>query len=296
LWDKTSERTGHVFWPQSFPEVKLTILVNGQKIFVKKEPLKMRLKDKVALITGASSGIGKAIATRFAAEGARVVVNYRPGSEVDGEAAQAEAASFGASSIAVVADVSQREDVERMMAEIIKQFGRIDIAINNAGIEIKKPFLEVTDEEWNRVIAVNLYGSYLVSQVAARQMVKQGRGGKLIFVSSVHEDIPFPEYTAYCASKGGVRMMMRNLAIELAQHKINVNNIAPGAIATPINQAVLNDPIAMKNAVSEVPWGRFGRPEEVASVAVFLAGDEGDYVTGSTYYIDGGMSQQVTGY
>ena len=182
------------------------------------------------------------------------------------------------------------------MEEIIKQFGRIDIAINNAGIEIKKPFLEVTDEEWNRVIAVNLYGSYLVSQVAARQMVKQGRGGKLIFVSSVHEDIPFPEYTAYCASKGGVRMMMRNLAIELAQHKINVNNIAPGAIATPINQAVLNDPIAMKNAVSEVPWGRFGRPEEVASVAVFLAGDEGDYVTGSTYYIDGGMSQQVTGY
>jgi len=296
LWDKTSERTGHVFWPQSFPEVKLTILVNGQKIFVKKELFKMRLKDRVTLITGASSGIGKAIATRFAAEGAHVVVNYRPGSELDGEAAQAEAASFGASSIAVVADVSQREDVERMMAEIIKQFGRIDIAINNAGIEIKKPFLEVTDEEWNRVIGVNLYGSYLVSQVAARQMVKQGRGGKLIFVSSVHEDIPFPEYTAYCASKGGVRMMMRNLAIELAQHKINVNNIAPGAIATPINQAVLNDPIAMKNAVSEVPWGRFGRPEEVASVAVFLAGDEGDYVTGSTYYIDGGMSQQVTGY
>jgi glucose 1-dehydrogenase len=256
----------------------------------------MRLKDKVALITGASSGIGKAIAARFATEGAHVVVNYRPGSELVDEAAQAEAASFGPSSIAVVADVSQREDVERMMEEIIKQFGRIDIAVNNAGIEIKKSFLEVTDEEWNKVIAVNLFGSYLVSQVAAKQMVRQGQGGKLIFISSVHEDIPFPEYTAYCASKGGVRMLMRNLAIELAQYRINVNNIAPGAIATPINQAVLGDPVARKNAISEIPWGRFGRPEEVASVAVFLGSDEAEYVTGSTYLIDGGLSQQVTVY
>jgi len=192
----------------------------------------MRLKDKVALITGANSGIGKAIATRFAAEGAHVAVNYRPGSAADVEAALAEASSFGPSSIAVVGDVSKREDVERMMEEIVGQFGRIDIAINNAGIEMKKPFLEVTDDEWNKVIAVNLFGSYLVSQVAARQMVKQGAGGKLIFISSVHEDIPFPEYTAYCASKGGIRMMMRNLAMELARYKINVNNIAPGAIAT----------------------------------------------------------------
>jgi glucose 1-dehydrogenase len=127
-------------------------------------------------------------------------------------------------------------------------------------------------------------------------MVQQGQGGKLIFISSVHEDIPFPEYTAYCASKGGVRMFMRNLAMELAQYKINVNNIAPGAIATPINQAVLDDPIARKNAISEIPWGRFGRPEEVASVAVFLASDEAEYVTGSTYLIDGGLSQQVTVY
>jgi glucose 1-dehydrogenase len=256
----------------------------------------MRMQDKVALITGASSGIGKAIATRFAAEGAHVVVNYRPGSESDSEAAQAEATSFGPSSIAVAADVSKREDVERLMAEIVKQFGRIDIAINNAGIEIKKPFLDVTDDEWNKVIAVNLFGSYLVSQAAARQMVKQGQGGKLIFISSVHEDIPFPEYTAYCASKGGVRMLMRNLAMELAQYKINVNNIAPGAIATPINQVVLDDPQATKNAISEIPWGRFGRPEEVASIALFLASDEAEYVTGSTYYIDGGLSQQVTIY
>jgi glucose 1-dehydrogenase len=256
----------------------------------------MRLKDKVALVTGASSGIGKAIATRFASEGAHVAVNYRPGSQSDVDGAIAEVASFGSESIAVAADVSKREDVERMMIEIVEKFGRIDIAVNNAGIEIKKPFLEVTDDEWNKVLNVNLFGSYAVSQAAARQMVKQGDGGKLIFISSVHEDIPFPGYTAYCASKGAVRMMMRNLAIELAEHKINVNNIAPGAIATPINQAVLDDPEAMKNAISEIPWGRFGKPEEVASLAVFLAGDESDYVTGSTYYIDGGLTQQVTQY
>ncbi len=256
----------------------------------------MRLKDKVALVTGASSGIGKGIATRFAAEGAHVVVNYRPGGKFDAEAAQSEAASFGPTSIAIAADVSKREDVERMMGEIISKFGGIDIAVNNAGIEIKKPFLEATDDEWNRVIAVNLFGSYLVSQVAAREMVKRGKGGKLIFISSVHEDIPFPQYTAYCASKGGVRMLMRNIAMELAPHRINVNNIAPGAIATPINREVLDDPEAKKNAISEIPWGRFGTPEEVASVALFLAGDESEYVTGSTYYVDGGLTQQVTIY
>ena len=255
----------------------------------------MRLQDKVAFITGANSGIGKAIAERFAAEGAHVAVNYLPGGTREADAAT-EVATFGTTGIAVAGDVSKREDVERMMAEVVAKFGRIDIAVNNAGIEIKKPFLDVTDDEWNRVIGVNLFGAFLVHQTAARQLVKQGQGGKLINISSVHEDIPFPEYTAYCASKGGIRMMMRNLAMELAPYKINVNNIAPGAIATPINQTVLDDPIASKNAISEIPWGRFGRPEEVASVAVFLAGSESDYVTGSTYYVDGGLTQQVTLY
>jgi len=126
--------------------------------------------------------------------------------------------------------------------------------------------------------------------------VAQGQGGKVIFVSSVHEDIPFPNYAPYCASKGGVRMLMRNLAMELAPSKINVNNIAPGAIATPINQSVLTDAIALKNAESEIPWGRFGKPEEVAAVAAFLASSESEYVTACTYYVDGGMTQQVTLY
>ncbi len=256
----------------------------------------MRLKDKVALITGATSGIGKAIAHRFATEGAHVAVNFRPGEPQAFEEAFAEAQKFGHKAIAVPADVSNRTEVEAMIQTVVAQLGRIDIAVNNAGIEIKKPFLDVTDDEWSKVIHVNLYGSFLISQVVARQMVKQGQGGKLVNISSVHEDIPFPGYSAYCASKGGMRMLMRNLAMELAAHKINVNNIAPGAIATPINQAVLNDPQARADAISEIPWGRFGRPEEVASVAVFLAGGESDYVTGCTYYVDGGLTQQVTRY
>jgi glucose 1-dehydrogenase len=255
----------------------------------------MRLKGKVALVTGASSGIGRAIAGRFAAEGAHVAVNYLPrGRNV--EEARAVADSLATPGMTVGADVTKRPEVEGMVAAVVERFGRLDIAVCNAGIEIKRPFLEATDEEWDAVISVNLYGAFVVSQAAARQMVRQGRGGKLIYTSSVHEDIPFPGYTSYCASKGGVRMLMRNLAVELAPHRINVNNIAPGAIATPINRAVLDDAEAKEEAVSEIPWGRFGRPEEVAAVAAFLASDDADYVTGSTYYVDGGLTQQVTQY
>ena len=259
----------------------------------------MKLKDKVALISGANSGIGRAIATRFAQEGAHVAVNYLP-IRNNAQDAQAEVEDFektyGETGIAVGGDVSKRADVEAMFAATVEKFGRIDIVVNNAGIEFKKPFVDVTDDEWNKVISVNQFGTFLLSQLGARQMIAQGGGGKIINISSVHEDIPFPGYTAYCASKGAIRMMMRNLAMELAPNKINVNNIAPGAIATPINQSVLQDPEAMKNAVSEIPWGRFGKPEEVAAVAAFLASDESEYVTGSTYYVDGGLTQQVTLY
>ncbi|HVX86671.1 MAG TPA: glucose 1-dehydrogenase [Phycisphaerae bacterium] len=259
----------------------------------------MRLKDKVALITGANSGIGRGIAERFAAEGAHVAVNYLPGGTRDADA-EAEVKAFPTDSLAVPADVSKRDQVEGMIKAVVAKFGRLDICVNNAGIEINKPFLEATDDQWNRVMSVNLFGAYVVAQTAAKQMVAQRKGdelgGKLIFISSVHEDIPFPGYTAYCASKGGMRMMMRNIAMELAPYKINCNNIAPGAIATPINQTVLNDPASMKNALSEIPWGRFGRPDEVAAVAVFLASAESEYVTGSTYYVDGGLTQQVTLY
>lgn len=255
----------------------------------------MRLEGKVALVTGASSGIGRAIALRFAVEGAHVAINYLPRGRNE-EDARSVARTLATPGMTSGADVSKRSEVERMVADLVERFGRLDVAVCNAGIEIERPFLEVTDEEWDNVISVNLYGAFVTSQAAARQMVRQGGGGKLIYTSSVHEDIAFPGYTSYCASKGGVRMMMRNLAVELAPHRINVNNIAPGAIATPINRAVLADARAKQEALTEIPWGRFGRPEEVAAVAAFLASDEADYVTGSTYYIDGGLTQQVTRY
>lgn len=256
----------------------------------------MRLKGKVALVTGAASGIGEAIAKRFAEEGAHVVINFHPGGKHNGADVERFITARGQTALAIGANIDRRDEVEKMFAQAVKAFGRVDIVVNNAGIEIKTPFVEVTDEEWNKVMDVNLFGAFLVSQAGVRQMLKQGTGGKLLFISSVHEDIPFPGYTSYCASKGAIRMMMRNLAMELAPHKINVNNIAPGAIATPINQQVLDNPHEKKNALSEIPWGRFGKPEEVANVAVFLASDESDYVTGSTYYIDGGLTQQVTKY
>jgi glucose 1-dehydrogenase len=255
----------------------------------------MRLQNKVAIVTGATSGIGKAIAQRFAAEGAHVAINFRPHAK-NQQHAEEMLDGFPTRGVAAPGDVSKRADVEKMIAGVSDAFGRIDIVVNNAAIEIQKPFLEITDDEWNSVIAVGLYGPFVVSQVAARLMVERGRAGKIVNISSVHEDIPFANYTAYCAAKGGVRMLMRNLALELAPHKINVNNIAPGAIATPINRKTLSDPEAKRNALSEIPWGRFGTPEEVASVAVFLASDESDYVTGSTYFVDGGMTQQVTKY
>lgn len=253
----------------------------------------MRLKDKVAIVTGAGSGIGESIARKYADEGAHVVVNYHVGGK-HAQDAQDMVATLATESLAIGADVEKRDDMQSLIDQTVKKFGRIDIAVSNAGIEIQKPFVDVTDDEWNKVLDVNLRGAFLLSQLAARQMIKQKQGGKIIFVSSVHEDIPFVGYTAYCASKGATRMLMRNIAMELAEHQINVNNIAPGAIDTPINQKTLSDPEAKKNAISEIPWGRFGKPEEVAAVALFLASDDSAYVTGSTYYVDGGLTQQVT--
>lgn len=254
------------------------------------------LKGKVALVTGAGSGIGQAIAVRFAQEGAHVVVNTHPGGKHSGANVADPVVKFDKDTFAIEANVDNRAEVDGMVQKIVQKFGRLDICVNNAGIEFKKPFLDITDDEWNKVLSVNLYGSFVVSQVAARQMVKQGQGGKLIFISSIHEDVPFPQFAPYCASKGGERMLMRNLALELAPHKINVNNIAPGAIATPINQKVLDNPEELKKAIEPIPLARFGKPEEVAALALFLAGSESEYVTGSTYYVDGGLTQNVTKY
>ncbi len=254
----------------------------------------MRLEHKIALITGASSGIGAGIAARFAREGAFVAVNYR--SDREASAAARVVAACGPRAVALRADVTRRDEVQAMVDRVLAEWGRLDVVVNNAGIEVDRPFLEATDEEWQRVIAVNLYGPYVVTQCAARAMVAKAEGGRVVNISSVHEDIPFAGYTSYCASKGGLRMMTRTLALELAPHRITVNGIAPGAIATPINQDVLDDPASRRAALGEIPLDRFGTPDDVAAVATFLASDEAGYVTGSTYYVDGGLAQQVTKY
>ena len=248
----------------------------------------MRLENKVAVVTGSSSGIGEAIALAFAAEGAAVVVNYSRHEDAAQKVLDKIEAA-GGKGLVVGADVSDPKEVEAMVQQSVGAFGRLDIMVNNAGMERKMPFLETPFEVWQETIAVNLTGAWLGCQAAAKQMVAQGEGGRIINVSSVHEDLAMPTNSPYCATKGGVRMLMRTLAVELAPHDITVNNIAPGAIETPMDAPLEQNPDEMKVLLSEIPLGRMGKPEEVANLALFLASDDSSYVTGSTLFVDGGM-------
>lgn len=248
----------------------------------------MRLEGKVAIVTGAATGIGQAIATAFAKEGAAVVVDYVGKSELAAETLRKIAAAKGRG-IAVEADVSDPAQVKNLVEQTVAKFGRLDILVNNAGIEFKRPFLEFPFDLWQKVIAVDLTGPWLCAQEAALQMVKQGKGGRIINISSVHEDLPMVTNAPYCAAKGGLRMLMRTIAVELAPHNITVNNIGPGAIYTPIDKDVEADAAIEKQLMAEIPLARWGRPEEVAELAVFLASEAAGYITGSTHFIDGGM-------
>ena len=255
------------------------------------EEVAMRLQNKVAIITGADSGIGKAIALQLAREGAAVTIDYI-GPPDDATQVVQQIEDEGGKAIALRADVTKVDQVTNLVAQSVQAFGRLDIMVNNAGVEQKNPFLEMPLEAWNKVIAVNLTGPWLGSQLAAGQMVKQGAGGRIINISSVHEDLPMPTNAPYCAAKGGLRMLMRTIAVELAPHKITVNNIGPGAIDTPMDAPLKQHPELMTQLLSEIPLGRMGRPEEVAELAVYLASDAAAYVTGQTYFIDGGMLRQ----
>ncbi|HLJ67667.1 MAG TPA: SDR family oxidoreductase [Chloroflexota bacterium] len=250
-----------------------------------------RLAGKVAIITGSATGIGKACAIRMAREGASVTIDY-VGSTDDASEVVEEIEKAGGKAIAVQADISQEDQVQHLVDETVQRFGRLDIMQNNAGWEQKHPFLEMPFDTYQKVIAINLTGTWLGSQIAARQMVKQGHGGRIINTSSVHEDVSMPTNAPYCAAKGGIRMLMRTIAVELAPHKITVNNIAPGAIFTPIDAEIEANPKLEAELMSEIPLRRWGKPEEVAALAVFLASDEASYITGATYFIDGGMSKQ----
>jgi glucose 1-dehydrogenase len=248
----------------------------------------MRLKDKVAVVTGAATGIGQAISVAFAREGASVVVDY-VGAAAAAQETMSKIAAIGGRAIAVAADISQADQVNSLMQQTIAAYGKIDILVNNAGIEKKYAFVDYPLDVWQKIIAVNLTGAFLCSQAAARQMIAQGNGGRIINISSIHEDLPLLTNAPYCASKGGLRMLMRTIAVELAPHNITVNNIGPGAIYTPIDLDVQSDPKLNAQLMSEIPMGRWGQPEEVAHLAVYLASDDAAYVTGSTHFIDGGM-------
>ena len=251
----------------------------------------MRLKGKVAIVTGAATGIGQAIAIRFAREGAAVVIDY-VGSPETARATESEIAKSGGKSISVAADVSKPDQVADLVDKAMKAFHQLDIVVNNAGIEKKAGFVDYPFADLQKILDVNLVGPFLVSQAAARQMIRQGKGGRLINISSVHEDLPMPTNAAYCASKGGLRMLARTIAVELAPAGITVNNIAPGAVYTPIDANIEANPELEKALMSEIPLKRWGKPEEIAALAVYLASDEAAYVTGSTYFIDGGMMRQ----
>jgi glucose 1-dehydrogenase len=253
----------------------------------------MRLGSKVAIVTGAATGIGQAIATRFAREGASVVVDYTR--TPPGDTLQA-IAVFGGKCIAVKADVSEPSEVQYLMTRALKAFGHIDIVVNNAGVERKNPFVDYPLKDLQMILAINLVGPFLVAQAAARQMIKQKKGGRIINISSVHEDLPMPTNAAYCASKGGLRMLMRTIAVELAKDRITVNNIGPGAVYTPIDADIEAKPGVEKALMAEIPLGRWGKPEEIAGLAAYLASDEAAYVTGATYFIDGGMLRQSGSY
>lgn len=251
----------------------------------------MKLQGKVAVVTGAATGIGKAIAKGMAQEGASVVIDY-VGDPKLANAAVEEIQKAGGKAVAIPADISKPDQVSGLIQQTLASLGRLDIFVNNAGLEYKHPFTEYPFDLWEKVIAVDLTGPFLCAQAAAKAMIQQGTGGRILNISSIHEDLPMPTNAPYCAAKGGLRMLMRTIAVELAPHKITVNNVAPGAIFTPIDADVEADPAIEKKLMAEIPLGRWGKPEEVASLVIFLASDAAGYCTGSTFFIDGGMLRQ----
>lgn len=251
----------------------------------------MRLHDKVALVTGGDSGIGKAIATVMAQEGARVVVDY-VGDAGPAQALVDEIENFGGRAYAVEADISKPEDVEALVKQSAKHFGALDILVNNAGIEEKRPFLEMPFETYKRVIDVDLTGPWLCSQSAAKQMVRQKSGGRIINISSVHEDLTMPTNAPYCAAKGGLRMLMRTIAVELAPYNITVNNVCPGAVDTPMDRKLKENEKKYEALLDEIPLHRMARPEEIAKMCVYLASEDASYITGASFVVDGGMTKK----
>jgi glucose 1-dehydrogenase len=254
------------------------------------------LAGQPALVTGANSGIGKAVALGLARSGADVVINYVVGPG-DADAVAHEIEAMGRRAMVIQADVSKEEDVNAMFAKAIDHFGTLHVVVSNAGLQRDSPYDEMTLEQWNTVIGVNLTGQFLCTRAASREFKRRGvdervsvAAGKILCMSSVHQEIPWAGHANYAASKGGIMMLMRSIAQELAPHRIRVNSIAPGAIRTPINTSAWSTASAYEDLMTLVPYKRIGEPDDIARAAAWLASDAADYVTGATLFVDGGMT------
>jgi glucose 1-dehydrogenase len=254
----------------------------------------MSLQQKVAIVTGGNSGIGRAIALALATKGASIVLDYVAHPDA-AESVEQQITRLGSRSVGVDADVSSPAELQKLVDAAVASFGRLDIMVNNAGIETRTSVLDTTEDQYDRVMAVNLKSAFFGIQVAARQMIRQGGGGRIINISSVHEDWPMPGNTAYCLSKGGMRMLTRTAGVELAPHDILVVGVGPGAVATPINLGTMDDPAKLAKLDAAIPLGRMARPEEVANVVAFLADDGASYLTATTIFADGGLMQGSVG-
>ena len=254
----------------------------------------MTLTGKVAIVTGGNTGIGRAVVLALAAQGATLVIDYIANEDAEHEV-ERQVAALGDKVVGVKADVSKVEDLHTLVGTAVSTFGRLDIMVNNAGIETRTSVLDTTEEQYAKVLDINLKSAFFGTQLAAKQMIAQGGGGRIINMTSVHEDWPMPGNTAYCLSKGGMRMLTRTAGVELAPHGILVVGVGPGAVNTPINAATVADPVQLAKLNSSIPLGRVAEPEEIASVVAFLAGDGASYITATTIFTDGGIMQSSPG-
>lgn len=254
----------------------------------------MDLKGKVAIVTGGNSGIGAAIVLELAKQGANLVIDFRSHPESTNEL-EKKIAALGDQAIGIEADVSKTEDFQLLIDSALKKFGRIDILVNNAGVETRTSILDTSEAQYQKVLDVNLKSAFFGTQIAAKQMIKQGGGGRIINITSIHEDWPMPGNIPYCLSKGGMRMLTRTAGLELAKYKILVVGVGPGAVATPINLSTMNDPKSMEKLNAAIPLGRMAKPEEIASVVAFLSSDAAGYMTATSVFVDGGLMHQSLG-
>jgi glucose 1-dehydrogenase len=252
------------------------------------------LQGKVAIVTGGNTGIGKAVVLALAEQGSSVVIDYVSNPQAT-EDLERKIADLGEAATAVEADVSKIEDLQRMIDTAVSAYGRLDVMVNNAGVETRTSVLDTTEDQYEKVLAINLKSAFFGTQLAAKQMIAQGGGGRIINMTSVHEDWPMAGNTAYCLSKGGMRMLTRTAGVELGPHNICVVGVGPGAVDTPINAQTVANPAALAALNKSIPLGRLAEPEEIASVVAFLAGPGAGYITGTTIFADGGIMQNGPG-